>query len=137
MATFNLEVLTPEKTFFIGEANSLVVTLKDGDFGILANHENMFGAIVPGLVKIEDKDGNIIYGASSKGFVKVIDNNVYLMLDTIENPDEIDEARAREALEKAEEELRYQERRREYYIQEAKLHRAMNRLKVKNKYKRR
>ena len=136
MATFNLKVLTPEKTFYEGEAYSLVFSIKDGDFGIQANHEDMFGAVVPGLVKIEDKDGKIIYGASSKGFVKVTHNNVYLMLDTIEDPDEIDEVRAREALEKAEEELRYNEARREYYIQEAKLRRAMNRLKVKNKYKR-
>lgn len=135
MATFNLEVLTPEKTFFIGEANSLVLSLKDGEFGIQAHHEDMFGAVVPGLVKIVDNEGNIKYGASSKGFVKVIKNNVYLMLDTIEDPDEIDEIRAREALEKAEEELKYQETRREYYVQEAKLHRAMARLKVKNKYK--
>lgn len=137
METFNLRVLTPEKVFYDGKATSLVLTLEDGQFGILAHHENMFGAVAFGEVKIEDEKGNVTLGASSKGFVKVVDNNVYVMVDTIEDPNEIDEIRAKEALEKAEEELKYNLTRREYFIQEAKLHRAMNRLKVKSKYKKR
>ena len=67
---------------------------------------------------------------SLKGFAEIINNRVSVLSSTIETPDEIDENRAREAKERAEEQLRQHKSMTEYYVTQADLARAMSRLKT-------
>jgi len=55
---------------------------------------------------------------------------VTVLVETAERPEEIDEVRAKEALERAEEQLRQKQSIREYYHSRASLARAMTRLKA-------
>ena len=57
-----------------------------------------------------------------------------MLVDTAERPEEIDEKRAQEALERAQEELRQKQSIEEYYVTQATLARALSRLKEKNRH---
>lgn len=131
MNQFTLDMLAAEKPFFQGECVSLVVPISDGQYGIQANHSNMIAAIVPGMVKITDSNGEEIIAAVSEGMIKVENNDVLLLVDTAERPEEIDENRAKHSAEEAKEAMLQKKSIKDYYAAQAKMARAINRLKVK------
>ena len=49
---FNLEIITPEKQFFSGEVEDIIVTTPDGEMGILNNHYRTVACLVPGSIII-------------------------------------------------------------------------------------
>ena len=128
MKPFDLHVLTMNKPFFEGKCLSLVVPIKSGQYGILADHCNWVSVIVPGEMKltVEGGDGkqNVITAAVAGGIVKVEHNSVLVLVDTAERPEEI-------AVEMAKEQTAKQTATREYYAAQARLARAVNRLKVR------
>ena len=105
--TFHLEVITPDRQFFVGEAQSLVLPAVDGQMGVEYGHEPAVTAVEPGVL------------------VETI-----LLVSSAEHPDEIDKARAQAALERAEKRLQDQQSIRDYYRSRAALARAMARLKA-------
>lgn len=135
MKAFDLHVLTMNKPFFEGKCVSLVVPINSGQYGILADHCNWVSVVVPGEMKlaVEDDDGgrSVITAAVAGGIVKVEDNSVLVLVDTAERPEEIDENRARRAVEMAKEQTAKQTATSEYYAAQARLARAVNRLKVR------
>ena len=46
MNTFKLNILAADKTFYIGDAISLIIPTTEGQYGILAHHRNMIAATV-------------------------------------------------------------------------------------------
>lgn len=135
MNTFKLKIISSNKIFFDGDAQSLVVpNIDKGLEGFLANHENCIMPVETGEMKITDSDGRVIQAFVGNGFLEFLDNTAMLVCISAELPEEIDERRAQEAKERAEEELRQQRSQLEYYHSQANLARAMERLKVKNKH---
>lgn len=135
MNTFKLKIIASNKIFFDGEAQSLVVPHIDiGLEGFLANHENCVLPIETGEMKITDADGKTIDAFVGSGFLEFLDNEATLVCISAELPDEIDERRAREAKERAEEQMRNQQSQLEYFHSQANLARAMERLKIKNRH---
>ena len=131
---FFLHILAADKPFYEGECVSLVVPTLQGQYGIMAHHSNYISAVVPGELDFtveEDGKEKRIRAAVSEGIVKVEKNEVLVLVDTAESPDEIDESRARRAADAAKEDMLRRQSVREYYAAQAKLARAMNRLKVK------
>lgn len=135
MKPFNLRVLSPDHPYYEGECESLVITTSEGEYGVLANHSNTIIAIVPGTLKIKTPAGESMLAAVSYGLMKIENNQVLILVNTIENPDEIDAARAQRAAEKAQEALLHKQSKQDYIQAQAKMARAMNRLKVKNSSK--
>ena len=135
MNTFALNVLAAEKPFFDGECISLVIPTSDGQYGIQAKHNNMIAAIVPGKLKITTPDGNVIIAAVSEGLVKVENNQVLILVDTLELPEEIDENRAKRSAEQAKEAILQKKSIQDYISAQAKMARAIGRLRVKNSRK--
>lgn len=131
MNTFTLEVLAAERTFYSGPCKSLVIPLSDGQYGIQANHSNTFAAIVPGELKITLPDGQEMIAAVSQGMVKIENNHVLILVDTAERPDEIDENRAKNSAAQAKEAILQKKSIQDYYAAQAKMARAINRLRVK------
>ncbi len=131
MKEFNLTVLAAEKPFFDGKCQSLVVSTVDGEIGIQANHSNMIAAIVPGMVRITTNEGTEI-AATSEGIIKVENNSVIVLVDTIERPEEIDINRANRAIAEAKEALLQRKSIKDYYAAQARMTRAISRLKTKN-----
>jgi F-type H+-transporting ATPase subunit epsilon len=138
MKTFKLNIYAADKTFFTGDAVSLVVPLSEGQYGIMAHHSNLIMAVVPGIVEfVPAGEAAKEAGLSGKqisvvsdGLLKVENNEVMILVDTAENPEEIDEARARRAEEKAREDLKRANSNRDVSLATAELSRAMSRIKA-------
>ena len=114
MKTFELKILTAEKTFYDGPCESLILPISDGHYGILADHQNTIAAIVPGILEFTVPDEGKQYAAISNGTFLMEDNQVLILAITAERPDEIDENRARRALEEEQEEMLRQQSIREF-----------------------
>lgn len=132
MNAFALTVLAAEKPFYEGECVSLVIPTTDGQYGIQAKHSNMIAAIVPGMLKILAPNGEEIVAAVSEGLVKVENHQVLLLVDTAERPEEIDLNRAKRSAEEAQEAILQKKSIQDYHAAQAKMARAISRLKTKN-----
>lgn len=136
MGTFHLKVIAYDKIFYNDEAQSVVLPALDGELQILSNHEEYVIALKDGEVRITTPDGRVIPAVCASGFAEVKkDNQVEVLVETIERPEEIDVRRATEAKERIEERMRQQQSQMEYYRNSASLARAMARLKEASKYR--
>ena len=135
MSTFHLKIIAYDKIFYDEEAASVVLPAIDGEVQILTNHEECVVALKTGEVRIGTPKGEMIPAVCGSGFAEVTsDNQVEILVDTIERPEEIDIRRAKEAKERAEERLLQHKSRMEYYRNTTSLARAMARLKEANNY---
>ena len=132
MAAYHLSIITPEHTFYEGDVESLVFTTSDGEWCVMAGHQPMVINIVEGELRIT-AEGRTRWAASSAGFVTIMQDEVLVMLQTCEWPEEIDIKRAERDKHAAEEILRQKKSMQEYALASSMLARAMVRLKVKNR----
>ncbi len=132
MKKFMLEMLTPEKTFFIGEVHSVIVQSVDGLFGILAKHSPVVIGLEPGMISLRtDNEEKVL--ANSEGFVKVSPDKTVILCQTMEWPEEIEINRVKRAIKENQRRVREAKSIAEYKLSKATLSRAFARLKVKNK----
>lgn len=125
--TFYIEILTPDRKFFWGDVESLVVNTPSGGIGILKDHMPIVTLIDVGDIKIK-KDNNWIEAVLGQGFMEVKQNRAIILVDTAEWPDEIDINRAKAAKDRAQERILRQASQTEYIQSKAALARAMARL---------
>lgn len=138
MATFKLHFMASEHMVYDGDAESVSLMTTEGSIGILAYHSNLIMAVVPGIVEyVPVGEAAKEMGLSgrqevvvSDGLLKVENNEVMLLVDTAEDPDEIDEARARRAEEQAREALKRANSNRDVALASAELSRAVSRIKA-------
>ena len=134
MNEFNLHIIEADSDFFNGKCVSLVIPTTEGMYGIQAGHENLVAAITIGVIKYTLPDGTRCYAAVSNGMVKVENNDVMILVESAENPDEIDEERAKREEEMAREVLSGHTDRLNYRAAKGIMARAVNRLKIKKRY---
>lgn len=132
MNIFTLKVLAAEKPFYEGECISLVIPTVNGQHGIQANHSNTIAAIVPGMMKFTAPNGEVTIAAVSEGLIKVENNQVLLLVDTAERPEEIDVNHAERSAAEAKEAMLQKKSIQDYHAAQAKMARAISRLKVKS-----
>lgn len=135
MSTFDLKIIAINKVFYEGQSKQLILPSIDGLMGILAYHEDAVIAVDIGEMHIETAGGEWIYAITGAGHIQMDKNKVVMIVDTVELPEEIDERRALEAKELAEEQMRQDQSIYEYNISKAYLARAMERLRLKKKYR--
>lgn len=131
MNTFHLNILASDKPFYDGPCQSLRFPTTGGSYGVLAHHRNMIAAIVPGILRFRTPEGEERIAAVSEGLIKVENNDVLILADTIERPEEIDENRARQDAEEAREAILQKKSIQSYHAAQARMARALNRLKVR------
>ena len=91
MSTFHLKIIAYDKIFYDEEAASVVLPAIDGEVQILTNHEECVVALKTGEVRIGTPKGEMIPAVCGSGFAEVTsDNQVEILVDTIERPEEID-----------------------------------------------
>lgn len=134
MNEFNLHIIEADRDFFNGKCVSLVIPTTEGMYGIQAGHENLVAAITIGVIKYTLPDGTRCHAAVSNGMVKVENNDVMILVESAENPDEIDEERAKREEEMAREILSGRTDRLNYRAAKGIMARAVNRLKIKKRY---
>lgn len=102
MATMQVELVSVERPLWSGEATAVFARTTEGEIGILPGHAPLLGALAPGwLVRIQQADGVEQRVAVHGGFLSVRPDGVSVLAELAENADEIDVARAREALQRA------------------------------------
>ena len=131
METFQVHILAADRNFYEGPCVSLTIPTIDGEQGILAHHSDMIAAIKPGMLRYHTPDNPVQLAAVSSGMVKIEKNDVLVLVDSVERPEEIDAARAKREADEAREAMLQQRSRQEYQLAQASLARAMNRLRVK------
>ena len=134
MNTFELKVIAIDKTFFTGKCQQVIVSATDGSIGIMAHHENTVMALVEGPMRIQLEDGTWLEAVTGIGHAQIAYNRVTILVDFAEKPEEIDERRAKEALERAQEAMRQKQSIQEYHMSQANMARAMARLAAKKHY---
>lgn len=132
MDTFQVHILAADRTFYEGPCVSLTIPTSDGEQGILAHHSPMIAAVQTGTLRWQAPGGGVELAAVSPGMVKVENNEVLVLVDSAERPEEIDEMRARREADQAREALLQQKSRQEHQVAQATLARALNRLRVKS-----
>ena len=100
---------------------------------MLADHCNTISAVVPGLLEYTLPNGEVQSVAVSNGMVKIENNEVMILVDSAERPEEIDIRRAERAAAEAREQMLQKKSIMEYRTAEAYLARALNRIKVGRK----
>jgi F-type H+-transporting ATPase subunit epsilon len=128
-AKYNLEIITPERTFFNGEVESVIIPTSDGYMSIWKMHEPMVIALSIGVMKLSI-DGEWKECTTSAGFAEIRPDETVIFSQAVEWPEEIDIRRAQEAKEQAEERMRQKQSYQEYMQNQISLARAMVRLRV-------
>ncbi len=96
-----VELVSPERILFSGEAEMVVCrTVDGGDIAFLSNHAPFLGALDIGAVKIKT-NGDEKMAAVHGGFVHVREDSVIVLSDVAELAEDIDVDRARRAKEAA------------------------------------
>lgn len=98
---FNLQIISPTRIFFDGDATMVEMKTSEGEIGVLAGHIPLTAILTPGVVKIHQEDGTK-EAALHDGFVEIRKDRVTVLAESCEWPDEIDVERAEEAKERAE-----------------------------------
>lgn len=75
-----LEILSPERQIFRGEADSIQLPGKDGSFGILEHHAPIIATLKAGVVRIVKDDEEQTFDIQG-GVVEVLENKVIVLSD--------------------------------------------------------
>ncbi len=132
MQEFQVHILAADRTFYDGPCVSLTVPTSDGELGILAHHSPIIAAVQPGTLRYQAPGCEVQLAAVSPGMVKVENNEVLVLVDSAERPEEIDAARAQREADEALEALLQKKSLQEYQVAQGTLARALNRLRVKS-----
>lgn len=131
-STFMLDLLACDKKFYSGECQHLVFPSIDGLDAVLPNHQTAVTVVRAGELKYM-VNNEWHYAAVGDGIIEITRKYVLVLSETIERPEEIDKKRAEMQRDMALEKMRQKQSIREYYITNASLRRAMNRLKISDK----
>lgn len=129
MATFMLEVVTPDKTVVREEVEMVVCPGTEGEFGVLAHHVSLLSALKTGPLHYK-ANGKEQTAFISGGFVDVNNNVCSVLAESAEKADSIDKARAMAAKERAEQRLAERDSNIDEARAEAALRRAIMRLRI-------
>lgn len=130
MENFSLKIIASDKIFYEGPCFMIVVPCIDGEYGIMAHHENMIIATDIGEVRFKEHENDEwTFAAVGIGFIYISHNRVRMLVDTAERPEDIDEKRAKDALERAKEQLRQKQSIQEYHLSQSSMARALTRLR--------
>ena len=78
-----VEIVSPEQSFFSGEASIVISRTPDGEIGILEGHEPTVATLVPGGLTV-DSDGTRTSYAISGGVLQITGKKVLVLGEIIE-----------------------------------------------------
>ena len=126
---FTLRIITPDRVFFEGQVSMVEFNTTEGEIGIYKKHVPTTVIISPGIQTITGEEG-VKEAALHAGFVEILQDEVVILAEIIEWPDEIDKARAESAKARAEERLRSKTPETDILRAETALQRALARIHV-------
>lgn len=103
---FTLRIITPERVFYEGKAEMIVFQSVEGELGVLAGHIPLTTVIDSTVFYLKDTmDQPQKMAAVHEGFVEILPDQVTVLTEAAEWPEEIDEERAKAAKARAEKRL--------------------------------
>ena len=124
-----LKVVTPTGGFYDGKVSMVELTTTEGEIGIYPNHIPLTAVVAPGVLKIHE-DGGEKEAALMSGFITILPEQVTVMAEVVEWPDEIDRNRAQEAKIRAERRLQNDKSNVNITRAELALHKALVRIEL-------
>lgn len=76
-----VEIITPEKSLFEGEAKLVQLPGIDGSFEIMNNHAPLISILNVGKIKVIDINGNKLFYDIAGGMIEVSDNKVSILAE--------------------------------------------------------
>jgi F-type H+-transporting ATPase subunit epsilon len=131
--TIKLEIVTPHATVYSDEVDLVTLPGIDGQMGILPHHIRMMTQLVPGEMIVR-KNGQVRFLAVGEGLVEVTGGRVSIVTDMAIATENIDEARAEEARQRAAARLRETMSSAEVASVNAALARSLSQLHVKRRH---
>ncbi|MEY7999304.1 F0F1 ATP synthase subunit epsilon [Clostridium sp. Mt-5] len=100
-----LTILTPDREFYKGEVIEVITESTLGGITILPDHMPLITTLKPADTVIVQKDNKKLKAFTSVGILEVKENELRILCDVCEWPEEIDIGRAEEAKNRAEKRL--------------------------------
>ena len=126
---FKLRVITPDRVFYEGEASMVEFNTTEGEIGVYKKHVPTTVIISPGILTITEAEG-MKEAALHAGFAEILQDDVVILAEIVEWPEEIDLDRAEAARERAEERLRSKTPETDLLRAETALQRSLARIHV-------
>lgn len=101
---FKLKIITPDRVFYEGEASMVEFNTTEGEIGIYKEHVPTTVIVSPGILTITEPE-ETKEAALHAGFAEILQDEVVILAEIIEWPEEIDLERAEAAKDRAEERL--------------------------------
>src|SRR5262245_4496593 len=89
MATFQFDLVSPEKLLFSGAVDQVDVPGAEGDFGVLAGHAPLVATLRPGILVVH-REGGQVRVAVNGGFAEVSPTGLTVLADVAVPVEEID-----------------------------------------------
>ena len=128
-SSFLLRIITPDRIFYENQVKLVEFNTTEGEIGVLPGHIPLTVIVKPGILNITEGEGDK-EAALHAGFAEILPEQVTILAEIIEWPEEIDEERAEAARERAEERLRSRTPETDIARAETALQRAMARINV-------
>jgi F-type H+-transporting ATPase subunit epsilon len=104
MATFQFDLVSPEKLAFSGEVDQVDIPGLEGDFGVLAGHAPVVAAVRPGILTVRSggtQEKIIVLG----GLAEVSDKGLTVLADVATSMQEVDKSAFADKIAEMEEKL--------------------------------
>ena len=124
---FTLRIITPDRVFYEGEVSMVEFNTTEGEIGVYKKHVPTTVIISPGILTITE-EGETKEAALHAGFAEILQDEVVILAEIIEWPNEIDLERAEAAKARAEERLRSKTPETDILRAETALQRALARI---------
>jgi F-type H+-transporting ATPase subunit epsilon len=134
--TIKLDIVTAERVVFSDEVDIIIAPGREGVLGILPHHSPLMTTLSPGELVARKSDEEYSL-AISGGFLEVRPDRVVVLADSAERAEEIDIARAEDAKRTAKEKITTSSSQTEIAQAEAALRRALARIEVADRRKKR
>jgi F-type H+-transporting ATPase subunit epsilon len=130
--TLKLEVVTPEAIVYSEDVDMVTLPAFDGQIGVLPRHVPLLTQVVPGEMIVR-KGTRETFVAVGEGLVEITGNSVSIVTDMAVAAENVDEARAEEARQRAAARLRDKISDEELASVNASLARTLAQLRVKRR----
>ena len=102
---FHLRIISPTRVFYEGDVKMVELNTTEGEIGVLKEHIPLTTVLAPGVCYIYETDTEIKVAALHEGFIEILQDQVTILAEIAEWPNEIDVERANEARIRAERRL--------------------------------
>ncbi|HKN17906.1 MAG TPA: ATP synthase F1 subunit epsilon [Candidatus Sulfotelmatobacter sp.] len=133
--TVKLEIVTPDATVYSEDVEMVTLQGVEGEMGIYPQHVRLMTQLVPGEMVVQ-KSGHDDFLAVGEGLVEITNDRVAILTDMAVRADNIDEAKAEEARQRAAARLQEQLSSQDLASVNASLARSLAQLSVKRRHRR-